>query len=276
MALLKQVPRTGKRLSSKNEDYDSNPPILCNSFPKSGTHLLLQILGSFPRIVNYGAFIASIPSISFRERTKASHIRLIRNIVPGEIVPAHLFYEPDYFDELIEKRAVIFFIYRDPRDVAVSEAYYLTYMNPWHGLHSYFSKKLQSSEERILATIKGINDPTFSYDYPNISDRFKRYQRWIGKENVFTVKFENLVSENRKELLVQMADFYARRSQLDLDIEEVVNSALLNINPAHSHTFRKGEAGGWQKVFNEELKEQAKIVAGDLLIELGYEKDLNW
>jgi hypothetical protein len=34
--------------------------------------------------------------------------------------------------------------------------------------------------------------------------------------------------------------------------------------------------GGWTKYFSEGQKEQFKKVAGDLLIEMGYEKDFNW
>ena len=40
--------------------------------------------------------------------------------------------------------------------------------------------------------------------------------------------------------------------------------------------FRKGVAGDWRNVFTEEDKSIFKEVAGDLLIELGYEKDNGW
>jgi hypothetical protein len=40
--------------------------------------------------------------------------------------------------------------------------------------------------------------------------------------------------------------------------------------------FRKGIAGDWKNVFTEQDKRDFKTVAGDLLIEIGYEKDKNW
>ena len=40
--------------------------------------------------------------------------------------------------------------------------------------------------------------------------------------------------------------------------------------------FRKGIAGDWKNVFTEQDKQDFKAVAGDLLIELGYEEDSNW
>lgn len=43
-----------------------------------------------------------------------------------------------------------------------------------------------------------------------------------------------------------------------------------------SSFFRKGVAGDWKNVFTEEDKSIFKQEAGDLLVELGYEKDDNW
>jgi hypothetical protein len=38
----------------------------------------------------------------------------------------------------------------------------------------------------------------------------------------------------------------------------------------------KGQAGNWQKLFTERDKSIFKEVAGEMLIRLDYEKDLNW
>lgn len=43
-----------------------------------------------------------------------------------------------------------------------------------------------------------------------------------------------------------------------------------------SSFFRKGVAGDWKNVFTERDKRAFKEAAGDLLIELGYEKDYGW
>lgn len=40
--------------------------------------------------------------------------------------------------------------------------------------------------------------------------------------------------------------------------------------------YRKGVAGDWKNHFTDEDKRAFKAIAGDLLIELGYEKDLSW
>jgi hypothetical protein len=51
------------------------------------------------------------------------------------------------------------------------------------------------------------------------------------------------------------------------------------MNPMESHTFAKGgkgAIGGWKNKFEHSHKEAFKKVAGNLLIELGYETDYNW
>ena len=43
-----------------------------------------------------------------------------------------------------------------------------------------------------------------------------------------------------------------------------------------SATFRSGKTGEWKKYFKDEHKKIFKDIAEDLLIRLGYERDLNW
>ena len=105
------------------------------------------------------------------------------------MIAAHLFYEPEYNLILSERRAVHFFIYRDLRDVAISEAHYLAYMNKWHRLHPYY-KKLPDINACISQAILGINENGFPFDYPDIAKRFQRYAGWLTESNVFVIKFE--------------------------------------------------------------------------------------
>jgi hypothetical protein len=43
-----------------------------------------------------------------------------------------------------------------------------------------------------------------------------------------------------------------------------------------SRTFRSGTAGGWRERFTPEHKRLFLDVAGDLLVQLGYERNDNW
>jgi len=278
-ATLLEIVRKVRKLISTPDDYLEFPPILVNSFPKSGTHLLLQVVEAIPSYRNYGKFIASMPSVTFRERDSHKTVKLINSLVPREIACAHLFFSPLYEDVLKKLNVIHFFIYRDLRDVAVSEAFYLSEMNRWHRLHKYF-KSLDSLEDKILFAIKGNEFLETPYDYPNIKERFERYKGWLYSPFVLKIKYEELVSEESKtNTIARIMKYYLHRTSKSISNEKIsslVQKAIININPKKSHTFRKGGKGNWKKFFTEKLKKAMKETAGELLIELQYEKDFDW
>jgi len=258
------------------KDVDNYSPILINSFPKSGTHLLHQIFEySLPCIKNYNTFIASMPSITQLEIGKRKTINMINATVNGELVRAHIFYDSAYEDLLVKKKIVHFFIYRDPRDIAISEANYLFDMNKWHRLHKFF-KKFSSLDDRIMLSIKGNDFYKTPVEYPNIVLRFKRYKNWLSSKNVYSVKYENLIGVKRDVEIEKIMHYYIQKTGEELNVDKMVSKAISNIDPTKSHTFREGGTKKWKKYFNEEHKEVFKEIGSDLLIELGYEKDLNW
>jgi len=248
--------------------------VIINSFPKSGTHLLLQIIEPFPKLKNYGFFIASTPSRPHKVRNEEKHYQLISNIIPGELVTGHLFYSEKYAKLLTEKDVIQNFVYRDLRDVVVSEVFYLTYMNKWHHLHSFFAHQLQNDHERIKAAITGIESNDFYY--PDICSRWKNYSGWLNNDQVFSVKYEGLISENKTEIIRNMIGYYQQKTSLVINENKVLKDCLNAINPEKSHTFREGGSANWKKHFTQEHKILFKEIAGELLIELGYEVDLDW
>jgi sulfotransferase 6B1 len=59
-------------------------------------------------------------------------------------------------------------------------------------------------------------------------------------------------------------------------LDEAVATLSASMDPKRSPTFRQGKSGGWRKHFTPEIRDLFKQTAGQLLIDLGYEKDLNW
>lgn len=51
---------------------------------------------------------------------------------------------------------------------------------------------------------------------------------------------------------------------------------LSNVLAGKKSTFRKGVTGDWKNHWNDAHKKKFKDLAGDFLIELGYEKDFEW
>jgi hypothetical protein len=251
------------------------PPVLANSFPKSGTHLLDQICGALPDRVNYGAFLSSMTSsFQYRQRTPKSTLRFIERTLPGELVRAHLFWSPEYDAALEAKNFVHFFIYRDPRDVAVSLSQYLRHMNRWHRL-SKRMRALPSDEACLRAVVVGTDDGPDAA-LPNIREQFGWYEGWLSSPHAFAVRFEDLIGASRDERLQEMAAFYAVRSGVAVDAAAMAERLRAAIAPEKSHTFRTGRRGGWEAAFTPELKQDFKRVAGDLLVRLGYAQDDAW
>jgi hypothetical protein len=67
-----------------------------------------------------------------------------------------------------------------------------------------------------------------------------------------------------------------RGMRLKVSREMAIQALKSSIAPQKSGTFRKGKPGGWQEHFTVKNKQVFKEIAGDLLIQMGYEKDLDW
>lgn len=270
------IPRWLRSLNSSTDDFAARPPIFANSFPKSGTHLLVQIIDGLPDRTNFGTFLASnTSSFQLRERSPENTCNFIRGFVPGEVVRGHLYYAAAYADELQRRSAVNYFIYRDPRDVVVSEAHYLREMNRWHRLHPYF-RDAASIEDAIMLSINGFDPPVPGIYYPNIGERFGRYFGWLERDDCLSIRFEDLVSERQGELVRAIAEFYAPRTRTPFDVDAAVARMTTHIAPKKSHTFRSGKKAGWQREFTPAHRERFAEVAGELLVRLGYEPNLDW
>lgn len=273
--LILQRKRFFKKAFGSKQEHRS--VVLANSFPKSGTHLLTQILEQLPHLRNYLSFLASLPSWRYLERSPEVTLRRIRGFVDGEMVSAHLFFRSEYAQELSARGVIHYFIYRDPRDVVCSEAHYLATMAPFHRLHRVF--KRQSSEaERISFSILGDSFAPTPVPYANVCERFRVYEGWLNDPEVCAVRFEDLVGERQVDEVRRICRWFKERSPACEETEDaLVDRALAAIAPEKSHTFRKG--GGlrnWERRFTLEHKEQFKSVAGALLVQLGYEENDKW
>ena len=93
---------------------------------------------------------------------------------------------------------------------------------------------------------------------------------------MLAVRFEDLISERRRETLAKITSFYGKQGSVEIDTDAVLDEIEANIDPRKSHTFREGRSGGWKKAFTPRHKEQMKRAAGQLLIDLGYEESHAW
>jgi hypothetical protein len=252
------------------------PILLGISFPKSGTHLLDQILLGFSKIAPFSrrlhSFYAEYEGESGRKRSPEQALVWLNSLRPRDITSAHLFARAEAAKRVCSSAFVPYFIFRDPRDVVVSHVFYVTDMEARHVHHDYY-QSLPDFNARLRVSILGR--PEAEIEFPDIAERFAPYLGWLDQPAVMTIHFEDLIHD-RLRTLNRIIDHLVARAPLRTPHELIVEALETSINPKRSPTFRSGKTGEWKKYFTEEHTKLFKDVAGDLLVKLGYEKDNDW
>jgi hypothetical protein len=150
--------------------------------------------------------------------------------------------------------------------------FYVADMEARHVHHAYY-QSLPDFDARLNVSILGR--PATNVEFPNIADRFAPYLGWLDQPSVMTIRFEDLIND-RAATLNRIIDHFLTRAPLQAPRELILAGLEFSINPKRSPTFRSGKTGEWKKHFTEHHKKIFKDVAGDLLIQLGYEQDQNW
>jgi hypothetical protein len=255
---------------------DGWPILLGISFPKSGTHLLDQILLGFNRVAPFSrrlhSFYAEYEAESGRKRAPAQALTWLDSLRPLDVASAHLFARPDEVACITSSAFVSYFIFRDPRDVVVSHVFYVTEMEARHVHHDYYAS-LPDFDSRLTISILGR--PDAGVEFPDIAARFAPYLGWLDQPSVLKIHFEDLINA-RTAMLNRILDHFLARVPLESPRQLTLESLESSINPSRSPTFRLGKTGEWKKHFTANHKKIFKDVAGDLLVRLGYEKDNEW
>jgi hypothetical protein len=250
---------------------------MANSFPKSGTHLLDQVLMGFSRVAPFSAHVA-LPFFSYdgetgQKRSVQEALAYVAALRSLDVTSTHLLAWPEVVKAVCTPKFIPYIIFRDPRDIVVSHVFYITEMAPGHAHYQYYNN-LKSFDERLKVSILGR--PDVDIEFPNIAKRFELYHGWLDRPEVLVVRFEDLIHQ-RRETLGQIADHFLKRvNTLPASRDQIIDALETNIDPQRSPTFRSGKTGEWKKYFKDEHKNLFKDVAGDLLVQLGYEKDNNW
>ena len=269
------IEKLTQRFRFNSQPHDL-PILLGISFPKSGTHLLDQILLGFSNAAPYSkrihSFYAEYEDASGRKRSPEQALAWLDSLYPCDIASAHLFARTEAVERVCSPRFIPYFILRDPRDVVVSHVFYVTDMEARHVHHEYY-QSLPDFEARLTVSILGR--PDTDIEFPNIADRFAPYLGWLDHNEVLSIHFEDLIND-RAPALTRIMDHFLARVPLQAPRQLILDSLESAINPQRSPTFRSGKTGEWKKYFTEEHKKVFKEVAGDLLVRLGYESKNDW
>lgn len=240
-----------------------NADVVTMSVPKSGTNLItkcLQLL--LGRKVYQGHLQFQSNNTYLKEHTEIKVIIPMRD--PRDVIVSGVYHQDKHWLDSVPER--MYRHYYNPKDPinALSCAFTKDFMADW---------RKKSLSEKITMQIDPEIIPPISpyYDYDLLVDFVN------SRPNVLVVRFENLIGkkgggndELQKDEIKKIALFLG--ITFDDDIYQYVRNNLWGESP----TFRTGLIGSWKRDFDETHVELFKKVAGHLLIQLGYESDMEW
>src|SRR5512139_444014 len=253
----------------KRFSFNEAPPIFGNSKPKSGSHLLLQILNGFTQIMPY-KYVEADPvrtiSKDGRRKRKEEILGELQSVPRGVIGWGYVEASPENVAFLCKPDRVNYFIYRDPRDLLVSQVFFATDMHEEHGMHAYY-KSLPDFGARLKVAIAGINQD--GLHMVSVKQRYEGVFQWLEQKYVLCIRFEDLINNRDVTLNSMLTAVEKTGYQIPTPREKALIILIEAIQPGKSRTFRSGKTGGWREHFTDEHKQLFKDIAGDLLIRLG-------
>jgi hypothetical protein len=258
------------------KNVSGTPAVLGNAMPKSGSHLIIQVLQGLTRV---GPFVnPGFPPVNRAEdNRKLDGTAILKNIEQmeaGDIRYGYIHARQPFIAALTNPGKAMVFVYRDPRDMLVSHVFYATQMHPGHGMHRYYTEVLSSMEERLNAAIQGVDEE--GAELSNVKQRYLNYLGWLEIPDTLCLRFEDLVLDQEASFNRLLSYLESRGMNLQVSQATAIGALKSSIAPHKSGTFRKGKPGSWREYFTPQNKRLFKEVAGDLLIQMGYEKDLDW
>jgi len=262
---------------------------ICNGFPKSGTHLLMMMvhpIASFQEGTDAGIFkqpwVGTFADNSWTNRwTPIEHTCFkAGRISNGRMVKGHMGYCSELERFLYLLGVIHVFIYRDLRDVAVSQAHHIIdaeHKTLAHPKPEYYPR--EDFDEVLAQVIAGT--PRF----PGVVERWRYYAGWLIVPWTLSVKYEDLLAEPKKwatrifkHAMEQHADRWGKKVEFDEHGLDVLTDVMATHaqNTEKSPTFRRG-GSHWQEVFTERhvnlFKENDEK---NWLVKLGYEDKGDW
>ena len=208
-----------------------------------------------------------------RRKTKEEILAELKSIPNGVIGWGYMEATPENVAFLCQPDRVNYFIYRDPRDMLVSQVFFATDMHEEHGMHEYYNS-LPDFSERLKVAITGIDRD--GLHMVSVKQRYEGVFQWLEQKHVMCIRFEDLINNRDATLNSMLDEVESTGYKIPTPREKALSILVDAIQPRKSHTFRSGKTGGWKQYFTDEHKKLFTDVAGDLLVRLGYEKGDTW
>lgn len=252
------------------------PAVLGNAMPKSGSHLIIQVLQGLTRI---GPFVnPGFPPVNRsgdnRQISVPGIVENINRMRSGDIGYGYLDARDEYVGTLTREGMASIFVYRDPRDMIISHIFYAMEIFPEHGMHGYYAEELSSMEERINAAIGGVKQNNL--ELISVKARYDTHLGWLDQPEVLCLRFEDLRLNQAHSFNLILDYLEGKGFQPKVERQHAIDALGKAVQPKKSGTFRSGKVGGWRAYFTHENVDFFKQSTGDLLQQLGYERDDTW
>jgi hypothetical protein len=236
-------------------------PLLCNSLPKAGTHLLERALCLHPEV--HRKLLPTITEGNLHRWGDLGHV--LDSLRARQVAVAHLPYTGGHAAHLEGRDAVAIMLVRDPRDVAVSTAHYIATQRG-HQFHTLFAG-LPDVAARVRVALLG----SASGGFISMAERLAQFAGWLDAAHL-VVRFEELIgARGGGDDVTQRATLTNLfRTAGVADDPATVSAVAARLFSDASPTFRRGAAGAWVDSVSPELNAAFVAEAGPLLDRFGY------
>lgn len=241
--------------------------LFVTGLPKSGTTWMSKLLGMIP---GYYERTMYDPSRMMMFHDISSMVFELMPHYAHSVIKLHTKYSSENFKLITSYLDKFIVIYRDLRDIAVYR--YLHVVSD--ELHRHCQLYHQMSQEdsilhsinitrqAFMSWVKDWHEVALAHPEMIIEVRYEELNADVRGTMNKVLSFFNIAADNG--LLERMA---GTQLKAPVDLEESLS---------RNDTKRKGIVADWRNLFTQNHKDYFKEVAGQLLIDLGYEKDLNW
>ena len=260
---------------------------VCNGFPKSGTHLLVQMvhpIAPYQTGTEAGLFDKPWAGTFGGNSWTLNRLPLERTcyklgrVNNGKMVKAHLGYSPELAEWMRLSGLVHVFIYRDLRDVAVSQAWHIINAEGERLAHPKPDAYPRDDFDETLALVIKGNGP-----FPGVVKRWQAYAGWLDVGWTLAVRFEDLRNDPEEAAeniftygMLRNAQIWDKTVDFKPDglMKVVKTMAKASQQREQSATFRKGNIGDWRESFTDEHVRLWKERDQERwLVKLGYERN---
>ena len=268
--------------------------VMCVTIPKTGTHLLLKCIS-----------LMGIDTIDFEywKKPHGYHLHDLNEKVPQSLINAfkkdkkktftrHLMYTPESHEFIKKNTYANFFMIRDPRAQLVSQAF--TFKKARIGgkersLEDIMLDIILARKENFLPRERHLKYQNLAPNiFVSIADLFwhvglyqfyKLFTPWMQAEGFYTVHFENLIGAQgggTQEAQTQEIKNIAQHLGVKLSAKKITE--IMSKLFGGTGTFREGNKDSWKQHFTPAVKEAFKANSRlmQMLVDLEYEKDMNW